>query len=196
MRITSRLVSFWNTLFRKARLERDLDDELRAAVETLAERYAAGGMEPAAARRAALAAIGGVEQVKEHVRDGRTGAWLDTLLLDLRYACRGFAKAPGLTATIVITLALGIGANTAIFSVVHAMLLAPLPYRDADRLVFIWSDMTAVGYPRAPLSGPELKDLRERGSTTLNGVAAIWSNASAAQAACDAVAIRLVEHAA
>ena len=135
-------------------------------------------MDPAAARRAALADIGGIEQVKEDVRDGRSGAWLDTLLLDLRYACRGFAKAPGLTATIVITLALGIGANTAIFSVVHAMLLSPLPYRDADRLVFIWSDMTAVGYPRAPLSGPELKDLRD-GSRTLSGVAAIWSNTTA-----------------
>jgi predicted permease len=175
-RILPRLVSFWNTLFHKDQLERELDDELRAAVETLAERYTASGMEPASARRAALGAIGGgVEQLKEDIRDGRTGAWVDTLLLDLRYAARAFAKAPGLTVTIVITLALGIGANTAIFSVVHAMLLAPLPYRDADRLVFIWSDMTAVGYPRAPLSGPELKDLRERGST-LSGVAAIWAN--------------------
>jgi predicted permease len=178
IRVLSRLVSFWNTLFHQSRLERELDDELRAAVETLAERYIARGLEPAAARRAALADIGGIEQVKENVRDGRSGAWLDALLLDLRYACRGFAKAPGLTATIVITLALGIGANTAIFSVVHAMLLSPLPYRDADRLVFIWSDMTAVGYPRAPLSGPELKDLRERGRT-LSGVAAIWSNTTA-----------------
>jgi predicted permease len=179
IRVLSRLVSFWNTLRHKDRLERELDDELRAAVETLAERYTASGMEAAAARRAALADIGGIEQVKEDVRDGRTGAWLDTLLLDLRYACRGFAKAPGLTATIVITLALGIGANTAIFSVVHAMLLSPLPYRDADRLVFIWSDMTAVGYPRAPLSGPELKDLREGTRTTLSGVAAIWSSTTA-----------------
>jgi putative ABC transport system permease protein len=179
IRVLSRLVSFWNTRFHRTRLERELDDELRAAVETLAERYTARGMEPAAARRAALADIGGIEQVKEEVRDGRSGAWLDTLLLDLRYACRGFAKAPGLTATIVITLALGIGANTAIFSVIHAMLLSPLPYHEADRLVFIWSDMTSVGYPRAPLSGPELKDLRDRGSRTLSGVAAIWSNTSA-----------------
>jgi predicted permease len=174
LRFLSRLVSFWHTLFQKTRLERELDDELRAAVDTLADRYTARGMDRAAARRAALAEIGGIEQVKEDVRDGRTGAWLDALLLDLRYACRAFAKAPGLTATIVITLALGIGANTAIFSVVHAMLLSPLPYRDADRLVFIWSDMTSVGYPRAPLSGPELKDLRV-GASTLSGVAAIWS---------------------
>jgi len=133
IRVFSRLVSFWNTLFHHSRLERELDDELRAAVDTLAERYISRGLDPAAARRAALADLGGIEQVKEDVRDGRSGAWLDTLLLDLRYACRGFAKAPGLTATIVITLALGIGANTAIFSVVHAMLLSPLPFRDPDR---------------------------------------------------------------
>jgi putative ABC transport system permease protein len=76
---------------------------------------------------------------------------------------------------IVLTLALGIGANSAIFSVVHALLLAPLPYRDADRLDFIWSDMTDAGYPRAPLSGPELADLRAR-NTTHTGFGAIWSN--------------------
>jgi predicted permease len=178
IRVLSRLASFWKTCLQSERVERELDDELRAAVETLAERYVARGLDPTAARRAALADIGGIEQTKESVRDGRAGAWLDALLLDLRYACRGFAKAPGLTATIVITLALGIGANTAIFSVVHAMLLSPLPHRDADRLVFIWSDMTSVGYPRAPLSGPELQDLRD-GCRTLSGVAAIWSNTTA-----------------
>jgi hypothetical protein len=84
IRPLTRLVGFWNTLFCKERLERELDDELRAAVETLAERYTARGLEPAAARRAALADIGGIEQVNENVRDGRSGAWLDALLLDLR----------------------------------------------------------------------------------------------------------------
>ena len=84
-------------------------------------------------------------------------------------------RAPGVSLVIIATLALGIGANTAIFSIVNAMLIAPLPFRDSSRLVFVWSDLTDAGYPRAPLSGPELNDLRERG-TLFSGFGAIWSN--------------------
>jgi putative ABC transport system permease protein len=178
MRIIPRLSSLWNTLFRKDRLERELDDEIRAAVETLADRYAADGMTPQAARRAAVAAVGGpggLVQVKAAVREGRIGAGLDSVLLDLRYAWRGLVKAPGFTAIIVVTLALGIGANTAIFSVVHAMLLEPLPYRNADRLAFIWLDKTEIGYPRAPLSGPDLGDLRH-GTSTFAEFGGIWAS--------------------
>jgi putative ABC transport system permease protein len=173
-----RLASLRNTLFRKARLDRELDEEIRSAVATLADRYQARGLDEAAAWRAALAALGDVEEVKEEVRHGRVGAGLDSFLLDLRHSWRGLRKAPGLTAVIVATLALGIGANTAIFSVVRAILLAPLPYRDADRLLFVWSDMTEAGHPRAPLSGPELRDLRQ-GSQTCADFAAIWANTTA-----------------
>lgn len=82
-------------------------------------------------------------------------------LMDARRAARSLRRAPGFVATIVVTLALGVGANTAIFSLVRALLLDPLPYRDADRLVFVWSDLTQAGYPRAPLAAPELRGRRE-----------------------------------
>ncbi len=182
MRLLSRLSRLRTTLFQKERLERELDEELRVAVETLAERHEAEGMDPRSARRAAIAALAGpagLDAVKEDVRDGRIGAGLDAFLFDLRHAWRGLSKASGFTTVVVLTLALGIGANTAIFSVVHAMLLHPLPYRNADQLVYVWADRTTTGYPRAPLSGPELGDLRN-GSTTCRAFAAIWASATVA----------------
>jgi putative ABC transport system permease protein len=141
-------------------------------------------MNPAAARRAALAEFGGevgLATVRTEVRDQRIGASLDALLLDFRYACRTLWKAPALAATIVLTLALGIGANTAIFSVVHAMLVEPLPYRAADRLLFVWLDRSDVGYPRGPLSWPDLKDLRE-GCRTCASLGGIWATGTVALA--------------
>ena len=97
---------------------------------------------------------------------------------DIWFAWRGLRRSPGFTAVATLTLALGIGANTAIFSVVRAMLLSPLPFRDSSRLVFVWADMTTSGYPRAPMSGPELKDLRDR-STLFTGFGAIWATTAA-----------------
>src|SRR5262245_32342708 len=99
-------------------------------------------------------------------------------LLDIGHAWRGLRSAPGFTVAALLTLALGVGANTAIFSVTHALLVEPLPFRDASRLVFVWADQSAEGYPRAPLSGPELLDLDQR-STRFDGFGAIWATTAA-----------------
>src|ERR1043165_5255056 len=115
--------------------------------------------------------------VASESRSVRPAVALDGFVRDLRHAWRGLWKAPTFAVVVIATLALGIGATTAIFSVVNAMLITPLPYRDSSSLVLVWSDMTRIGHPRAPLSGPELFDLRER-STLFTGFSAIWATAA------------------
>ncbi|MGH9140762.1 MAG: ABC transporter permease, partial [Vicinamibacterales bacterium] len=156
----------------------DLDDELRGYLESLVARNIRAGMDPEAARRQALIAFGGVENVKDAVRDVSRWHLVESIWRDLCFAWRGLRRAPGFAAVAIITLALGIGANAAIFSVVRAMLIAPLPFRDPSRLVFVWADLSVAGYPRAPLAAPELKDLRDR-STLFSGFGAIWATTAA-----------------
>lgn len=103
---------------------------------------------------------------------------LPNVLLDVAHAWRGLRGSPGFTLAALLTLALGVGANTAIFSVAHALLVQPLPFHDPSRLVFVWADQTTEGYPRAPLSGPELLDLDQR-STRFDGFGAIWATTAA-----------------
>ena len=158
-----------------ATLNRQLDAELQSAVDELAARHVRRGIAPDEATRLARLEIGGPTQVSEVVRASRTGAGLERLASDFRYALRALGKAPTFSAAVIGTFALGIGANTAIFSVLSAVLIDPLPYRQPDRLAIVWADWTAVGYPRAPLAGPELVDLRTR-STTIETADGIWSN--------------------
>jgi putative ABC transport system permease protein len=178
MSLLTRAASLWRSLAHGSRLDDDLDEELRGYLDALVAKKVRAGMDPAAARRAALVEIGGLDRVKEAVRDGRIGHGVETTMQDVRFAWRGLRRSPGFAVVAILTLALGIGANTAIFSVVRAMLIAPLPFRDPSRLVFVWSDMTTSGYPRAPLSGPELKDLRDR-STLFTDFGAIWATTAA-----------------
>jgi putative ABC transport system permease protein len=173
----ARFAATLRTLFRRSSLDQDLDEELHAFEQFLGDRKIASGADPRSARAAARRELGDLALIKADVRAARVGHAVETTLRDARYALRSLARAPGFTAAAVVTLALGIGANSAIFSLVRAMLLAPLPYRDSSRLVFVWSDMSAIGYPRAPLSAPELKDLRDR-TTRFDGFGSIWSTSA------------------
>lgn len=137
MLLWSRLKSLARNLLRNSVVEGELHDELQSYADTLIEEKIAAGISPAEARRTTLAELGGLEQVTQSVRDRRTGIALDLLWQDIRYALRQLNRNRAFTLTAVLTLALGIGATTAIFSAVYALLLRPLPYPDADRLMYI-----------------------------------------------------------
>ncbi len=127
-------------LFQRNRLERELDDEVRFHLEMQIEDNLKAGMSPAEARYAALRSLGGIEPMKERYRERMVFALVETTAQDVRYAVRTLRKSPGFATTCITTLALAIGANTAMFSVLHAVLLRPLPYKAPEQLAMLWSE--------------------------------------------------------
>jgi putative ABC transport system permease protein len=152
--------SFLRNLFSPRGVEADLDQEVRSHLELLTAENIRAGMLPNEAQRVARIELEGIEQVKEQVREQRLGSWLLSVLADCRYGFRQLRKNPGATAVMVFTLALAIGATTAIFSVVYGVLLRPLPYRDSNRIMAIF-ELSSAGH-RSHLADPNFDDFRDQ----------------------------------
>jgi putative ABC transport system permease protein len=148
------------SLFRRAAMERELDDEFADHIARQTAENLRAGMGPEAARLAALRAFGGIEGRKEDVRDTRGTRWLEDGWRDLTLAVRSLKHKPGFAAAVVLTLALGTGANTAMFTVLHGALLRPLPNRDAGRLVYLRQTALGLGSGNVLFSVPEVNDYR------------------------------------
>src|SRR6266581_1570177 len=168
------------SLFRWAQADQELDDELRDHLEGKTEEYVAQGMAQEEAHRRARLDLEGIEQTKEKCRDTRRVNWIRDFVQDLRFSLRMLRKSPGFTGVCVLTRAIGIGATTAIFSVVDSLLLRPLPYRNSHRVVRIWNTFSPRGMTELTASEPEFLEYHQSqtlahvagfalGSTTLTG---------------------------
>ena len=132
------LRALWRNIFKRKHANEDLDQEVRGYLEMTAAEKVRCGMAPEEALREARRELGGVEQVKQSVRDIRAGAFVDIVMQDVRYAFRTLSRNVAFSSVVVLTLALGIGANTSIFTIVDGVLLKPLPYPEPDRLLMLW----------------------------------------------------------
>jgi len=136
----------WRSLLRRGRVEHDLDEEIRYHIETEIDRLIDAGMDAGEARHAVLRRFGGVDAVKERCRDTRGVTLVETVAADLRYAVRTLRRSPAYAAVAVLTLALGIGANAAVFSLADGIMMAPLPYADPDGLVAVKATYPGGGF--------------------------------------------------
>jgi predicted permease len=153
------LLRLW-ALLRSRRIDRDIDDEITSHLAEATDEYIRQGLSPEDARQAARRSFGGVTQTKDVYREVRTFMWLDDLPGDLRYALRTLRRARAFTAVVLLTLALGIGANAAIFSVLNGVILRPLPYPKSEQLMSVTTQYPLVGVAQFPLSAPEYLEFR------------------------------------
>src|SRR5262245_41988955 len=159
----------------RRRDDEDLEQELDAHLAMLVDDYRRRGLSVREARRAAMVAVGGRAQLREEHRRTRGLQWLEDLIVDFRYACRACLRQPGFTVTVVVTLAIGIGANTAIFSVVRRVLLEPRPYADANRLVTLNEVWPQLPGPR-PVSMLNYLDWTRQNTVFDRIAAASWGS--------------------
>lgn len=159
-------------LFRRDAMEADLDEELRFHIEHEIEKSRRAGMSAEEAKRRVRQVFGGQEQVKEDCREARGTSLLETTLQDVRYSLRAMRNNPGFFAIAALTLALGIGASTAVFSLVNTILLKPLPYPNASRVVMLWRKGPIADVDDFPWSALEYSILARGGSRTFQKVAA------------------------
>ncbi|HEY6945025.1 MAG TPA: ABC transporter permease [Candidatus Acidoferrum sp.] len=164
--------SFLRNLFLTRRVEQDLDHEVHAHLQLLIDENIRAGMPRRKAERAARMELGGTEQVKEQVREKRLGNGLHALMADCRFGLRQLRKNPGFTLTVVLTLALSVGANTAIFSLVNALLLKSLPYPHPERLGTIYARVTGARSSENPinLDGERWELLRDNVATLISAL--------------------------
>jgi len=158
----ARVTNALRVIFHRRAVERDLDEELRFHLDMQAQEHVRRGLPPEDARAAAQRSFGGYERVKEQCRDARGARFTEMLAQDIRFAFRTLKSSPGFALVAVLTLGLGIGANTAIFSVINGVLLRPLPYGNADRLVLIRQAAPGSGRPNVNVSIKEYFDYREQ----------------------------------
>jgi len=160
-----KLNSYVRALLHKDKVEHDMDRELRFHLEMEIEENIRSGMSLTQARREALVRFGGVEKFKEECRDVRGAPLIESLLQDVRYGARILLRNPGFTLVAVLTLGLGIGANTAIFSVIYGVLMRPLPYKDGNQLVIVQQQAPLAHALNVPFSVKEVQDYREENQT-------------------------------
>jgi len=162
MSLLRSITSGLRALLRKERAEGELDEELRGFLDMAAEEKMKQGMSRKEALRAVRLDRGRADVAKEEVRSAGWESFVETCWQDLRFGLRTLRKSPGFTTLAVLTLALGIGANTVIFSAVYAVLLKPLPFKDSDRLVFIEKKNPPRGWTRNPISPAEILAWRDQ----------------------------------
>ncbi len=160
-------------MLRRERLDQDLDEELRAHLEMRAADNVAAGMSPGQARQEAQKRFGNTTLLKEDTREVDIVGWLDEAARDFRHALRMLLRNPGFTVVAVLTLALGIGANTAIFSIINSVLLHPLPYHDPDNLVMVWESNSQHPKPHNTVSPPNFLDWQSR-NTVFSSMAFVF----------------------